>query len=80
MDKKILKDVIYYLSDEQGFVASVIEKDFHLTRILNRVNEDLSTDIVFKGGTLLNKVYLNYRTKRTKQGDGSLFNNILSVL
>ena len=60
MDKKILKDVIYYLSDEQGFVASVIEKDFHLTRILNRINEYLSTDIVFKGGTLLNKVYLNY--------------------
>ena len=60
MDKKILKDLIYYLSDEQGFVASVIEKNFHLTRILNRVNEHLSTDIVFKGGTLLNKVYLNY--------------------
>ena len=60
MDKKILKDVIYYLSDEQGFIASVIEKDFHLTRILNGVNEYLSTDIVFKGGTLLNKVYLNY--------------------
>ena len=60
MDKKILKDVIYYLSDEQGFVASVIEKDFHLTRILNGVNKHLSTDIVFKGGTLLNKVYLNY--------------------
>jgi predicted nucleotidyltransferase component of viral defense system len=60
MDKKILKDVIYYLSDEQGFIASVIEKDFHLTRILNGVNEYLSNDIVFKGGTLLNKVYLNY--------------------
>jgi len=44
MDKKILKDVIYYLSDKQGFVASVIEKDFHLTRILNRVNEHLSTE------------------------------------
>jgi predicted nucleotidyltransferase component of viral defense system len=60
MDKKILKDIIYYLSDEEGFVATVIEKDFHLTRILNRINEHLSTDIVFKGGTLLNKVYLNY--------------------
>jgi len=60
MGKKILKDVIYYLSDEQGFVASVIEKDFYLTRILNGINEYLSTDIVFKGGTLLNKVYLNY--------------------
>jgi hypothetical protein len=51
MDEKILKDVIYYLSDEQEFIASVIEKDFHLTRILNGVNEYLSTDIVFKGGT-----------------------------
>lgn len=60
MDKKVLKDVIYYLSDEQGFIASVIEKDFHLTRILNKVNRYLSTNIVFKGGTLLNKVYLNY--------------------
>jgi predicted nucleotidyltransferase component of viral defense system len=60
MDKKILKDLIYYLSDKQGFIASVIEKDFHLTIILNGVNEYLSTDIVFKGGTLLNKVYLNY--------------------
>ena len=60
MDKKIVKDVIYYLSDEQGFVASVIEKDFYLTKILNGVNKHLSTDIVFKGGTLLNKVYLNY--------------------
>jgi predicted nucleotidyltransferase component of viral defense system len=60
MDKTRLKDVFYYLSNEQGFVASVIEKDFHLTRILNRVNEYLSDDIVFKGGTLLNKVYLDY--------------------
>ena len=32
MDKKILKDVIYYLSGKHGFVASVIEKDFHLTK------------------------------------------------
>ena len=60
MDKKQLKEIIYYLSNKQGFVASVIEKDFHLTRILNRVNEYLSDDIVFKGGTLLNKVYLDY--------------------
>ncbi|MCK5767382.1 MAG: hypothetical protein KAH35_03280 [Candidatus Atribacteria bacterium] len=66
MDKKILKDVIYYLSDEEGFVASVIEKDFYLTKILNGVNKHLSTDIVFKGGTLLNKVYLNYHRLRAR--------------
>jgi len=60
MVKRKLKDLFNYLSNEQGFVTSVIEKDFHLTRILNRVNEYLSDDIVFKGGTLLNKVYLDY--------------------
>ena len=31
-----------------------------MTRILNAVNEHLSRDIIFKGGTLLNKAYLNY--------------------
>ena len=50
MDKETLKDVIYFLSDEQGFVASVIEKNFHLTRILNNVNKYLSANIVFTGG------------------------------
>jgi len=60
MDKDKLKDIIYYLADEQGFLPSIIEKDYHLTRILNAVNEHLSRDIIFKGGTLLNKVYLNY--------------------
>jgi len=77
MDKKILKDDIYYLSNEQGFVASVVEKDFHLTRILNRVNGHLSADIVFKGGTLLNKVYLDYHRLSEDldfayRGDGDL--------
>ncbi|MHB1276426.1 MAG: nucleotidyl transferase AbiEii/AbiGii toxin family protein [Candidatus Humimicrobiaceae bacterium] len=31
-----------------------------MTRILNAVNQYLSCDIIFKGGTLLNKAYLNY--------------------
>lgn len=60
MDKEKLRDIIRYLADEHGFLASIIEKDYHLTRILNAINEHLSRDIIFKGGTLLNKVYLNY--------------------
>jgi len=60
MDKEKLRDIIRYLADEYGFLASIIEKDYHLTRILNAINEHLSRDIIFKGGTLLNKVYLNY--------------------
>jgi Uncharacterized conserved protein len=60
MDKEKLRDIIHYLADEYGFLPSIIEKDYHLTRILNAVNDHLSRDIIFKGGTLLNKVYLNY--------------------
>jgi len=60
MDKRRLKDIINFIADKQGFRPAIIEKDYHLTRILNAVNDHLSHDIVFKGGTLLNKVYLNY--------------------
>lgn len=60
MDKHSLKDIINFTADKQGFRPVIIEKDYHLTRILNAVNEHLSCDIIFKGGTLLNKAYLNY--------------------
>ena len=60
MDKSKLKDIINYVADKQGFRPAIIEKDYHLTRILNAVNQYLSRDIIFKGGTLLNKAYLNY--------------------
>lgn len=60
MDKNKLKDIINFIADKQGFRPAIIEKDYHLTRILNAVNEHLSRDIIFKGGTLLNKAYLNY--------------------
>ncbi len=60
MDKNKLKDIINYVADKQGFRPAIIEKDYHLTRVLNAVNQHLSSDIIFKGGTLLNKAYLNY--------------------
>ena len=52
--------MVNFIADKQGFRPAIIEKDYHLTRILNAVNEQLSRDIIFKGGTLLNKAYLNY--------------------
>lgn len=60
MDKEKLKNVINFIADKQRFRPAIIEKDYYLTRILNAVNENLSRDIIFKGGTLLNKAYLNY--------------------
>lgn len=60
MDKNKLEDIVNFIADKQEFRPAIIEKDYHLTRILNAVNEHLSRDIIFKGGTLLNKAYLNY--------------------
>ena len=60
MNNEKLKDIIYYIADKEQFRPGVIEKDYYLTKILNSINDNLSSNIVFKGGTLLNKVYLNY--------------------
>jgi len=46
MDKEKLRDIIQYLADEHGFLPSIIEKDYHLTRILNAVKDHLSRDII----------------------------------
>lgn len=46
-------------SKKKGFLLHLIEKDYYLTLILSRVHE-LSKDLVFKGGTCLNKVYYTY--------------------
>jgi hypothetical protein len=47
MDKEKLKDIINYVADKQGFRPAIIEKGYHLTRILNAVNQHLSRDIIF---------------------------------
>jgi predicted nucleotidyltransferase component of viral defense system len=44
---------------KKGFLLSLLEKDYYLTLILSRAHE-LSEDLVFKGGTCLNKVYYAY--------------------
>ena len=44
---------------KNGFLLSLLEKDYYLTLVLSRAQE-LSEDLVFKGGTCLNKVYYAY--------------------
>jgi len=46
-------------SKKKGFLLPLIEKDYYLTLILSRIYE-LSENLVFKGGTCLNKVYYVY--------------------
>ena len=42
-----------------GFYAPLMEKDYYLTFILSKIKE-LSPDLIFKGGTCLNKIYYSY--------------------
>lgn len=46
-------------SKKKGFLLPLIEKDYYLTLIISHVHE-LSKDLIFKGGTCLNKVYYAY--------------------
>lgn len=51
--------VLQQASKQKKFGLPLLEKDYYLTLILSRVHE-LSEDLIFKGGTCLNKIYYAY--------------------
>src|SRR3990167_4165853 len=59
-NKADLIKVFKRISDKYKFFDRLIEKDYHLTRILHEVSKRQIKDLVFKGGTCLNKCYLNF--------------------
>ena len=61
MENKIdLKEFIEDLAKKLKFSEDLLEKDYHLTRILHKISEKKIKDLVFKGGTCLNKCYLGF--------------------
>ncbi len=46
-------------SAQTGFPLRLLEKDYYITIILSGINE-LSNDLVFKGGTCFSKIYYSY--------------------
>jgi len=60
IDRERLKDIIAVIASKYKFRPGVVEKDYYLTVILNNIESCLSDKLVFKGGTLLNKIHLNY--------------------
>lgn len=60
MDRARLEQIIPVIAQKYKFRLEMIEKDYYLTLILNSVGSHLSQKLVFKGGTLLNKIHLNY--------------------
>jgi len=60
IDRERLKDIIPAIAGKMRFRPTIVEKDYYLTIILNNIERLLSDKIIFKGGTLLNKVHLDY--------------------
>ena len=61
METKInLKEEIKRLSVVTGFSPRLLEKDYYLTQILQKISEKNIKNLVFKGGTCLNKCYLGF--------------------
>ena len=60
MNRDKLKQIIPFIAEKLQFRLETVEKDYYLTLVLNHVESHLSDKIIFKGGTLLNKIHLNY--------------------
>lgn len=58
-NKKEFIDLINMTVQRTGFRAHILEKDYYLTHLLSKIN-DLSENLIFKGGTCLNKIYYSY--------------------
>ncbi|MBF0532594.1 MAG: nucleotidyl transferase AbiEii/AbiGii toxin family protein [Candidatus Omnitrophica bacterium] len=58
-DKDQFRDLVDRTASMTGFYAPLMEKDYYLTYILSRIH-DLCEDLIFKGGTCLNKIYYSY--------------------
>ena len=56
---ELFREALGYTEASTGFQASMIEKDYYCSLILDRLF-DADTDLVFKGGTCLSKVYTDF--------------------
>jgi predicted nucleotidyltransferase component of viral defense system len=59
-DADLFKECIMYTAGELGLNAQLVEKDYYASLILDYLYEDKKTELVFKGGTCLSKVYTEF--------------------
>lgn len=58
-DKNEFLKVLERASAQTGFPLRMLEKDYYITIVLSKINE-LSKELIFKGGTCLSKIYYSY--------------------
>jgi len=58
-DKAEFLKVLERTSAQTGFPLRLLEKDYYLTIVLSAIN-NLSSNLIFKGGTCLSKIHYSY--------------------
>ncbi len=58
-NKEQFSALIERVASLTGFYMPLVEKDYYLTLLLSRIHK-ISEDLIFKGGTCLNKMYYAY--------------------
>ncbi|MCE2928494.1 MAG: nucleotidyl transferase AbiEii/AbiGii toxin family protein [Candidatus Caenarcaniphilales bacterium] len=60
LSKELLELAIRQTSQRTGFIPDLIEKDYYCSLILKAIFSNASHRLIFKGGTLLNKVHVGF--------------------
>ena len=60
-EKEKFLQAIRFTASKTGFSESLIEKDYYCSLILKKIFQSEDCALIFKGGTLLNKVLMFYR-------------------
>jgi len=59
-DPIYFREAVISMAQRSGFLSSMIEKDYYCSLILDYLYQDPKTNLVFKGGTCLSKVYVDF--------------------
>jgi len=59
-DPIYFRNAVISMAQRAGFLSSMIEKDYYCSLILAYLYQDPKTNLVFKGGTCLSKVYVDF--------------------
>jgi predicted nucleotidyltransferase component of viral defense system len=61
-DPQLFQEAVTFTEADTGFSSRIIEKDYYCSLILNRLfsDPDREVSLIFKGGTCLSKVYVDF--------------------
>jgi predicted nucleotidyltransferase component of viral defense system len=59
-DRQAFRDAVLFTAAETNFDVHLIEKDYFCSLVLRAVSHAMAQGLVFKGGTLLSKVYAGF--------------------